>query len=1520
MFKKLKISKLLSLIILLLFFILNFSFLVQGYNLNVLEEPTEMPINEDFLNYFENPPDVNYGYIPPPIDLSYLNKLEKPKNYTPKSLPSVFDWRSLNGVTSVKDQDGCGTCWVFGTTSVLESKVKINEGIDYDFSEQNVASCVDRSWTYLYDNSDDPCNGGGWSWLASEVFIRKGAVLETCDPYNPSALKTDGSCVCKNCPQIKRVNGYRIVTYDGSQIDLIKQAIYNYGPVTMAYYHNSNYLYYHPTYGYIYDCNNCSYPNHIVSIVGWNDNVPHWNTPGTGAWIVKNSWGPWGNNGYFYLAYNSSCMEEITYLLYENSSNKELYLWDEAGWVTSLGYGDNSAWMAAVYEAKSYGKLTNVEFWVTSSNASYQLYIYDGFFGNNLLSSKTGTLNEAGYYSIPLDNPINLNKNQQFTIQVKLTTPGYNYPIPVERYISGWIYSPNPPIQTNKTFIRHNDTDMWSDASNGGRNVCLRALVEPTSPSVRVNFPNGGESFNVNQEVDISWDEIYLTEGLIKILFFDGNSWSEIASDIPLNTKTYKWTTPNIKSTNCKIKVINYSGSNEIASDESDNYFTIKSKLNIAILGQPNSLFPIFESNNINTIIYETIIEPLVGITPEGKTYPCLLEKIPDTDDGSIQIDNENNRMIVTYKLRDNLYWSDGEPITSHDFYFTWQMMNNSEINVLSRTPFDLIYQVDTPNDKTFVTYWNTIDILYAFNLSIYPSHILEPIYNNNPKDIETCEYNRNPIHAGPYKLLEWNDNSIVVVPNNYYYGDQPQIDEVVFRFYNDVEQIKTDILNGQVDLVWGILGIDDINYLKNNGADENYNIFSIDSLFWEHLTCNMDDPIIGDSNDPNLRKALNLAINKQEIINTIYGGYRNVSNNFLIQKDSVYYNPNIEDFQYNPTLARNILQNAGYYWDNEGKLHKPNGDLVSITIKTTTRVDRGQAAQMICNYWSNNLGVNANYLQINPVDMFSTVLPHRDFQVALFAWGGEPLYKTYTIYTSDQIPTPENNYNGQNYGGFINHQLDELNGQLCKISYPKNFHLLSQMQLILFEKMPDIPLYYWSDFLVYKKNLNGINFNMSIYHPQVSYPPITWNIEKWYIGEENSLSITTESNLPNSFVNKPYLKFLDSSGGSGFYKYQLLSGNLPPGLILNQSGTIYGVPNTRGTYNFIVQVTDRDGNTTTKSFNINVYILSITILSPTSSSTWQSLFTYQVGWSYSGDTSGIDKVKIWYSPDNGTTWRYITQISGSSITTYNWYIPYDSSLTYPLNAKMKIYATNSSGVKIAETITDTFTINPPLTFTFIHPVSTDIWQTDSLQKIEWSTLGDRSQVNQIKMWFRYSKDNGATWSNWIWLKMYDRDRYGNLVDTINYYWWKVLYSYESLFSDSDYPIKLQIRIYAVDSSGRYVVPEVLLSSQITTQSPLKINVTSPNGGEYLKQGTTYNITWTISGYTGFIQNIKIKYSIDNGATWTFITSLPPTSTSYSWRVPSVNSTNCLIKVYATDSNGNYLAEDNSNRVFTIGP
>jgi len=285
------------------------------------------PLNPDFLEFLQQPYKPLYGRIPHTMDLSHLGEIPVQREQALRALPATFDWRTQGKVTPVRNQNPCGTCWIHGILAAVESRVWIVEDVEYDFSEQNVACCTDPAWVYLIGNR---CDGGGWSWLATDVLTKKGTRLESCDPYDTGAINTD---TCNDaCTSIKRVTGFRLVASNPSQITEIKNAIYDYGPVSMAYCHDNLYLYPGNVY-YWPDC--AEITNHEVCIVGWDDTIewPETPTPDYGAWIVKNSWGTgFGDSGYFYLCYGSGNMEDVISYRYEDyDANETVYYWDEAG-------------------------------------------------------------------------------------------------------------------------------------------------------------------------------------------------------------------------------------------------------------------------------------------------------------------------------------------------------------------------------------------------------------------------------------------------------------------------------------------------------------------------------------------------------------------------------------------------------------------------------------------------------------------------------------------------------------------------------------------------------------------------------------------------------------------------------------------------------------------------------------------------------------------------------------------------------------------------------------------------------------------------------------------------------------------------------------------------------------------------------------------------------------------------------------------------------------------------------------
>jgi C1A family cysteine protease len=218
------------------------------------------------------------------------------------ALPSSYDWRDYDGCTSIKNQGSCGSCWAFATVGALECAIKIVDHIEVDLSEQWLVSC--NQW-------EMGCDGGG---LCFEYFQVPeypeyadpcgdyGAVFEADFPYAASDLPC--SCPYPHVFGIEDWDWIGIDPWSNPDIEAMKQAILDYGPITVFVYAGGYFQSY--TEGIFNACQNEEWTNHVVVLVGWDDTQGE-----NGVWFLRNSWGPgWGEDGYMRIAFGCNHVEE----------------------------------------------------------------------------------------------------------------------------------------------------------------------------------------------------------------------------------------------------------------------------------------------------------------------------------------------------------------------------------------------------------------------------------------------------------------------------------------------------------------------------------------------------------------------------------------------------------------------------------------------------------------------------------------------------------------------------------------------------------------------------------------------------------------------------------------------------------------------------------------------------------------------------------------------------------------------------------------------------------------------------------------------------------------------------------------------------------------------------------------------------------------------------------------------------------------------------------------------------------
>jgi C1A family cysteine protease/archaellum component FlaF (FlaF/FlaG flagellin family) len=352
------------------------------------------------------------------------------------SLPPSYDAMKEGYVTPVRDQDGCGSCWIFATVADLESDVAIGESAFYDFSEQEIGDC--NIWTS--QGNYNFCEGGR-AEMAINCLTKYGAADESCHPYTAA----EGSCL--DCPPVRNVNNWRIITGGNgdspSKVPVIKNAILEYGPVFSSIYASDTGFLYYDSGVYVYS--GSQPPNHAVEIIGWDDTK--------GAWLIKNSWGTgWGKHGPHpgcaWVAYGSANLGDYTSAIADyGEAGDTIYYHDECGCAWgAYGYYNPTAYGAVRFTPAQDSTLTAVDFWAVDAGMSYEIKIFDtlnysgGYysFRDPLGSTQSGSTQEAGYYSIPLDTPVALTEGDDFIVQVKFTNAD-GHPVPIDYYNISWL-------------------------------------------------------------------------------------------------------------------------------------------------------------------------------------------------------------------------------------------------------------------------------------------------------------------------------------------------------------------------------------------------------------------------------------------------------------------------------------------------------------------------------------------------------------------------------------------------------------------------------------------------------------------------------------------------------------------------------------------------------------------------------------------------------------------------------------------------------------------------------------------------------------------------------------------------------------------------------------------------------------------------------------------------------------------------------------------------------------------------
>lgn len=465
------------------------------------------------------------------------------------ALPSSYDARNNGYITSVKNQTPYGICWSFSSINLAEASA-VKRGLmgisAADLSELHLAYYTYRfvmdplggtEGDRNYRNSLNAILDGGGNYNRAAFTLENwiGTVNENEAPYgNVKELpETADSAYGKNAAKLRNV-----IEINKNDQSLVKQAIMDYGSVGIMYYCSVGADSYNANTAAQY-CNNPDLGvDHAVSVVGWDDNYSVNNfvtkPSANGAWLVKNSWGTgYGKNGYFWLSYEDATINATVFAfdMMSSSTYDNNYQYDGAGGDSYIGLSDSME-VANVFTAHAReGKkelLKAVSFTIDSVNVDYSIQVYKNPLnvnvptsGTSMLSTpKTGKTSHEGYYTIDLNQEIDLSYGDKFAVVISFSKPGEAVYVGVESNAEGSTAS----ALAGQSFYKLGGN--WKDWG-GERNSNIRIKAFTTNTDI------------VSQNIPVTGIVMPEKEGMLQ----PGESQLIIASVLPINAtnKNLDW-------------------------------------------------------------------------------------------------------------------------------------------------------------------------------------------------------------------------------------------------------------------------------------------------------------------------------------------------------------------------------------------------------------------------------------------------------------------------------------------------------------------------------------------------------------------------------------------------------------------------------------------------------------------------------------------------------------------------------------------------------------------------------------------------------------------------------------------------------------------------------------------------------------------------------------------------------------------------------------------------------------------
>ncbi len=490
---------------------------------------------------------------------------------------------------------------------------------------------------------------------------------------------------------------------------------------------------------------------------------------------------------------------------------------------------------------------------------------------------------------------------------------------------------------------------------------------------------------------------------------------------------------------------------------------TASDTLRISEYQKPSFINPLLTSATVSARLSEIIFDGLIQLDEQFVAQPHLARSWERSENG----------LTWTFHLRRGVKFHDGVELTAADVAFTFEKIKEFQ----GATIFAFIFRdVDTVRVKDSYTIQVTLkkplaSFLPTLFMGILPKHLLVG------EDLTTTSFNQKPVGTGPFKLKSWSATEILLEANSAYFLGRPYLDQISVMVYPNQEAAWAKLMAGEVDL-FHLLIPSNYEIVKQIPS---FNFYSVPMPFYYILAFNLKNALFS---DPRIRRALNYAINKEEIVQGVLKGQGRIAAGTIFP-DSWAYNQNAKPYPYDPHRAFALLKELG--WEDHDGDHflDKDGKPFEFTVHVNSGNDLKEKALLLIQQQLLDIGIKMHIIPFDITDIDFLFKGNFNAHFPEIMARGDPDFN-YLYWHSSQIK------GGFNVSSYYNSRVDQLLEEgRTELDQERRKAIYFNFQEELLKDPPGIFLF-WTNYLVgVHQRFKGI---------RVSPVGPFANIREWYV------------------------------------------------------------------------------------------------------------------------------------------------------------------------------------------------------------------------------------------------------------------------------------------------------------------------------------------------------------------------------------------------------------------------------------